>query len=232
LLPTLSALATEKNYSEFRGTLRHGLGTLLFLNFIAAILLVVLAEPIVRLIFEHGKFTSESTDRAAFALMCLAPGLVAFSSVNILVRAFFALGDTQTPMKISLASLVLNILLAAALVVPLRQGGLGIANTVTSVCNVCLLVFALRKKLGKLEMESLSATFLPLAAAGAVAGLIAWFGWQFWESRIGHQTIALKIGAVFAPAGIAGMVYWLMALAFKIPAAKEVTEFALAKFKR
>jgi putative peptidoglycan lipid II flippase len=164
--------------------------------------------------------------------MCLAPGLVAFSSVNILARAFFALGDTQTPMKISIACLVLNFLLAAALVAPLRQGGLGIANTVTSICNVGLLVFALRKKMGKLEMESLRATFLPLAIAGAVAGLIAWFGWQFWESSLHHATLALRIGAVFAPAGIAGMVYWLMALAFKIPAAKEVTEFALAKFKK
>ena len=232
LLPTLSSLAAEKNYSEFRGTLRHGLGTLLFLNLIAAILLVVLAQPIVRLIFEHGKFTAASTDRAAMALMCLAPGLVAFSSVNILARAFFALGDTQTPMKISIACLVLNILMASALVVPLRQGGLGIANTVTSACNVGLLAFALRKKLGKLEMESLRGTFLPLAVAGLLAGLLAWFGWQFWENSLGHQTIALKIGAVFVPAGIAGLVYWLVAMAFKIPAAKEMTEFALARFKR
>ena len=232
LLPTLSSLAAEKNYSEFRGTLRHGLGTLLFLNLIAAILLVVLAQPIVRLIFEHGKFTAESTDRAALALMCLAPGLVAFSSVNILARAFFALGDTQTPMKISIACLVMNCLMAAILVVPLKQGGLGIANTVTSICNVSLLAFALRKKLGKLEMEPLRKTFLPLAVAGLLAGLLAWAGWRLWESQIGHATIALKIGEVFAPAGIAGGVYLLTALAFKIPMAKEMTEFTLAKFKR
>ena len=186
LLPTLSGLAAEKNYSEFRATLRHGLGTLLFLNLIAAILLVVLAEPIVRLLFEHGEFTADSTDRAALALMCLAPGLVAFSTVNILARAFFALGDTQTPMKISIACLALNLLLAAVLVVPLRQGGLGIANTMTSICNVGLLIFALRKKLGKLEMESLRKTFLPLAIGGMVAGLIAWSGWQFWENQFGH----------------------------------------------
>ncbi len=106
LLPTLAGLAAEKNYTEFRATLRHGLGTLFFLNLIAAILLVVLAEPIVRLIFEHGKFNDASTARAAFALMCLAPGLVAFSTVNILARAFYALGDTQTPMKVSIACLV------------------------------------------------------------------------------------------------------------------------------
>ena len=232
LLPTLSSLAAEKNYSEFRGTLRHGLGTLLFLNLIAAILLVVLAQPIVRLIFEHGKFTADSTDRASLALMCLAPGLVAFSSVNILARAFFALGDTHTPMKISVACLAVNFLLASLLVVPLRQGGLGLANTATSACNVSLLIFALRKKLGRLEMEPLRKTLLPLAVAGTLAGLVGWFGWQSWENRIGHATIGLKIGAVFAPAGMAGIVYWLAALAFKIPVAKEMVDFALAKLKK
>jgi putative peptidoglycan lipid II flippase len=232
LLPTLAGLAAEKNYSEFRATLRHGLGTLFFLNLIAAILLVVLAEPIVRLIFEHGKFTDASTARAAFALMCLAPGLVAFSTVNILARAFYALGDTQTPMKVSIACLVVNLILAVLLVMPLRQGGLGLANTVTSVCNVCLLFYLLRRKLATLEMEPLRATFLPLAVAGTLAGLIAWSGWRFWENSLGHQTLALKIGEVFAPAGIAGLVYWLTALAFKIPAAKEMVEFAFARFKR
>jgi len=232
LLPTLSGLAAEKKYGEFRTTLRHGMGTLVFFNLIAAILLVVLAEPIVRLLFEHGAFTADSTHRATLALVCLAPGLVAFSTVNILARAFYALGDTKTPMKISLVSLALNLLLAALLVEPLRQGGLGIANTTTSICNLWLLIYALRKKLGKLEMESLRATLLPLALAGAVAGLMAWQGWRWWESGPGHGTIGLKIGAVFVPAGVAGLVYWLMALAFKIPAAKEMTDLLSQRFKK
>ena len=231
LLTTLSGLAVEKNYAEFRATLRHGLGTLLFANLIAAVLLVVLAEPIVRLIFEHGdKFTAASTTRATLALQCLAPGLVAFSSVNVLARAFFALGDTQTPMKISIFCLTLNLVLSAALILPLQQGGLGIANTVTSICSVWLLLFALRKKMGKLEMESLHQTLVPLALAGVLAGLLAWHGWQCWEHSLGHKTLALKIGAVFVPAGIAGLIYWLAALALKIPAAKETTDFALARF--
>ncbi|HTX21764.1 MAG TPA: murein biosynthesis integral membrane protein MurJ [Candidatus Aquilonibacter sp.] len=232
LLPTLSGLAAEKKYSDFRATLRHGVSTLLFLNLLAAILLVVLAEPIVRLIYQHGKFTADSTDRAAFALMCLAPGLVAFSTVNILARAFYALGDTKTPMKISIACLALNLILAGALVEPLRQGGLGIANTVTSIFNVGLLTFWLRKKMGQLEMESLQKTFLPLALAVIAAGIVAWFGWQMWESKIGHATIALKIGAVFVPATGAGLVYGIIALAFKVPEAKEMLEFGLAKFRR
>src|SRR5271170_616268 len=182
LLPTLSGLAAEKKYPEFRATLRHGVGTLLFLNLIAAILLVVLAEPIVRLIYEHGKFNADSTIRATLALQCLAPGLVAFSTVNIFARAFFALGDTKTPMKISIFCLALNLALAVALVEPLRQGGLGIANTATSICNVGLLIFALRKKLGKLEMESLRKDFFQLAWITILAGIVALEGWHFWEN--------------------------------------------------
>jgi putative peptidoglycan lipid II flippase len=233
LLTTLSGLAVEKNYAEFRATLRHGLSTLLFANLIAAVLLVLLAEPILRLLFEHGdKFTAASTARATFALQCLAPGLVAFSSVNVLARAFFALGDTKTPMKISILCLTLNLILAAALILPLRQGGLGLANTVTSIGNAALLVFALRRKMGKLEMGPLRETLMPLAIAGVLAGVVAWSGWHFWESRLGHATLALKIGAVFVPAALAGLVYWLAALAFKIPAAKELLEFALAKLKK
>ena len=232
LLPTLASLAVEKNHSEFRATLRHGIGTVTFLNLIAAVLLIVLAEPIVRLLFERGAFTAASTDRATFALVCLAPGLVAFSTVNILARAFYAVGDTQTPMKISIACLFLNLILAVALVMPLQQGGLGIANTVTSICNASLLIYLLRKKLGPLEMESLRATFVPLAIAGVLAGVLAWFGWRFWENSLGHKTLLLKTGEVFVPAGIAGSVYWLVALGFKIPAAKEIAEFALSRFKK
>ena len=233
LLPTLSGLATDKNYPEFRTTLKHGLASLMFLNLIASVLLVVLAEPIVRLLFEHGdKFTAVATARVSFALMCLAPGLVAFSTVNILARAFYALGDTKTPMKISLFCLTINFTAACILMKPLQEGGPGIANTFTSLINVGLLLFVLRKKLGKLEMQSLRETLRPLLLATILAGVIAWGGWNFWELTLGHATIALKIGAVFVPAGIAGTIYWLIALLCKIPAANEMTEFALTKFKR
>ena len=229
LLPTLSGMAAEKKYDDFRAKLRSGIGTLLFFNVIAAVLLIVLAEPIVRLLFERGLFTAESTQRAALALVCLAPGLVAFSTVNVLARAFYALGDTTTPMKIGVACLVLNLILAIALVHPFRQGGLGIANTVTSLCNVTLLLFALRKKMGGLGMGSLRASLSPLALAGALAGGAAFFGARFWESSLGHATLALKMGAVFAPAAVAGLIYWLAALLFRIPAAQEMRALILPK---
>lgn len=233
LLPTLAGLAADKNYPEFRTTLKSGLASLMFVNLICSVLLIVLAEPIVRLLFEHGeKFTAASTVRVSFALVCLAPGLVAFSTANILARAFYALGDTQTPMKISLVCLVINFAAACLLMPLLGEGGPGIANTFTSLLNVALLLFALRKKLGKLEMKSLRDTLRPLALATVLAGAVAWCGWMHWEQWFGHHTLALQIGAVFVPAIIAGGIYWLLALAAKIPAAKEMTDFALARLKK
>jgi putative peptidoglycan lipid II flippase len=229
LLPALTELALDKNYSEYRTTLRHGLATMLFANLIASALLLVLAEPIVRLIYEHGKFSSGATERVSFALIWLAPGLVAFSTVNILARAFYALNDTKTPMKISAFCLVLNLPLSFVLVWRFKQGGLGMANTATSVLNVVLLTFALRKKLKRLDWDELWKTLLPLALITVVAGIVALQGWRWWEARLGHATVILKIGAVFGPAIVAGLIYWVTALAFKIPAALEMTALVWPK---
>jgi putative peptidoglycan lipid II flippase len=181
-------------------------------------------------LFERGAFRADATQRVSLALMCLAPGLVAFSTVNILARAFYALGDTQTPMKISIGCLMVNLLFAVALIGRYKQGGLGIANTITSVCNVTLLTFALRKKLGRLEMSALRATFVPLAIAGTVAVAIAWSGWRLWERELGHHNLPLKIGAVFVPAAAAGIVYWVIGIIGKVPAAREILGFLFGRF--
>jgi putative peptidoglycan lipid II flippase len=232
LLPTLTGLATEKNYPGFRTELRQGVGYLVFTNLIASVLLIALAEPIIRLLFERGRFDATSTSQATLALVCLAPGLVAFSVVNVLVRAFFALGDTKTPMKISVVCLTLNLLLAVALVWRFKQGGLGIANSLTSLVNVGLLLYALRRKLKTLDMASLRRPVLQLVLLALLAGAIAFAGWLWWEKALGHDNLALKIGAVFVPAAIAGGIYWLAALACKIPAAQEMTGFFLQRFKK
>jgi putative peptidoglycan lipid II flippase len=231
LLPALSGLAAEKKFPEFRRELRQGGSYLVFMNLLASVLLMTLAEPIIRLLFERGRFNATSTQQATLALACLSPGLVAFSLVNILARAFYALGDTRTPMWISVFCLTLNLILAAVLVWRYEQGGLGLANTTSACLNVCLLTYALRRKLKTLELAPLQKVLAPLALATALAGTAAWFGWRYWERALGHETLVLKVGAVFAPAALAGLIYWLVALAFKVTAAREMTELVFQKFR-
>jgi putative peptidoglycan lipid II flippase len=224
LLPTLAGIAADKDYDGFRKTLREGLGLLVFLNLISSVLLVVLATPIVRLLFERGVFTPDSTQRTALALACLAPGLVAFSAVNVVARAFFALGDTRTPMRVSVFCLAVNLLISLLLVGPLRQAGLGVANSVTSCLNLWLLLHAMRKKLKRLDFEPLRPGLIALCGAAVVAGLVAWFGAGAWESSLGYATLPLKLGHLLVPAILAGGVYWLLALWLKVPEAKEVAK--------
>jgi len=230
LLPTLAGLAAEKNYGEFRKTLRHGMAYLIFVNLLMTVLLITLAEPIIRLLFERGKFDHGSTMRATFALECLAGSLVAYSLVNILARAFYALGDTKTPMKVSLVCLGVNLILSIGLVFVFRQGGLGLANTVSSLINVMLLLYALKKKLGRLELSVLRSTLLPLAIAVGLATGIALLASHWWELRAPFVGILFKLGAVFVPGTLAGIAYWMIAYGLKVPAAKEISDLIFGRF--
>jgi len=227
LLPALSGLAAEKKFPEFRSTLRQGLGHMVFVNLLAAVLLIVLAEPVVRLLFERGEFDAGSTTRVAFALACLAPGLVLFSANNILARAFYAVGDLKTPMRISVLCLGLNLLFTAALLFVFKpgykQGALGVANSLSAAVNTGLLVFALRKKLGRLEFGPLWSSLPSLLTAGLVAGGVAWVGLDRWNHYFDHANLWLQTGQVFVPALAAAAAYWMLAWWLKVPSAREIT---------
>jgi putative peptidoglycan lipid II flippase len=174
----------------------------------------------------------DATHRAALALACLAPGPLLFSMTNILARAFYALNDIKTPMKISILCLCLNLAFALWLVRPYREAGLGVANTLSAVFNVSLLFYTLRRKLARLEMAGLAQNIFTLLGAAVLAGGIAFLLYHAWDGKLGHATLAAKIGAVFVPSAIAGLVYWLIAAWAKIPAAKEMSDLFFRRLGR
>jgi putative peptidoglycan lipid II flippase len=224
MLPTLSGLAAEKDYDRFRATLREGLSYLVFLNLLASAMLMALAAPVVRLLFEYGRFGPSSTAAVAVALGCLAPGLVAFSSVNIVARAFYAVGDTTTPMRVSVFCLAVNILLTAMFLLALDLGaaGLAVANSMTSYLNLALLLYALRRKLAHLGLAPLGRTLLPSLGAAVLAGLCAWGLASWLEQRMGHAGIGVRMLQVFAPLIVAGLAYGLLCYWAGVPAVKEI----------
>ncbi len=228
LLPALAGLAAEKKYPEYRATLRQGLDWLIFVNLLASALLVALAEPMIRFLFERGKFDADSTYKSAQALMFLGPGLVAFSVTNILARAFYALGDVKTPMRISVFCLVTNLAITFAVIWKFRQAGMGFANTLTALVNVTLLFYALRRKLKTLELAELRRHLLVLLGAAAMAGGTAWWLAQWWSRAIGHETLWQRAGEVFVPMTIASLLYLGLATAFKTGH----TDRLLAVFRR
>ena len=135
-------------------------------------------------------------------------------------------------MKISLVCLGLNLVFSYFLVHAYRQGGLGVANTLSSVLNVGLLLYALRVKLKKLEMSHLRQTFLALLGAATLSGLAAWLAWRGWERTWGHTTLLLKLGAVFLPMLLATALYFSLATWMKISAAKDLMDLVWGKMRR
>jgi putative peptidoglycan lipid II flippase len=232
LLPALSGLAAEKKYPEFRKTLAEGMGHLVFVNLIASIFLVILAEPMIRLLFERGKFDAYSTQLASGALAFLGPGLIAFSLVNILARAFYAVDDVKTPMRISIFCLAANLVLTSILIWPFREKGMGLANTLSALMNVGLLAFALRKKLKTLGWSELRGSVVPLLGAAMVAGVACWGALAFWTQHHGHATLWMRLGEVFVPMVLGAVVYFGLAWWLKVPAAREMVGLVLARWKR
>ena len=227
LLPTLAGLAADKQFSEFRDNLRRGMGYLFFVNALAAAMLMVLAVPMVRLLFERGAFNGDSTARAGFALMCLSPSLLTYSAVNVMARAFYALGDTKVPMQISAVSLCLNVVLLVPLIFMFpkgyQAGALGVANAISSLLNVGLLSYALKRKMPKWEIQSLLRPLGGMLLAAGVAGGIAWVLHGQWMEQFGNESVWLKIGEVFGPAIVAALVYWGITAAIGLREARDLS---------
>jgi peptidoglycan biosynthesis protein MviN/MurJ (putative lipid II flippase) len=102
----------------------------------------------------------------------------------------------------------------------------------TASLNLLLLFYALRRKLGRLEMAGLGRTVLTLAGLAALAGFASWALSRAWETRLGHAQLLQKLGAVFIPGALAGLIYCTGAVWLKVPAAREITEVLARRFRR
>lgn len=222
LLPELSALVADKKFPEFRSTLSEGLRQVFFLTLLPAVLLLTLAVPMVRLLFERGAFVPDSTQRVAFMLACLTPGLMAFSLNNILARAFYALGDTATPMRISLASIAANLVAAFLSISFFPKAGLAIASSFSAIVNCTLLFYGLRRAQPKFALSPFVPGLLRMAAAGLVAGGVAWGTHALCERQLGHATLVSRIVEVFVPITTASLAYGGVALAIGLEEVRDV----------
>ncbi|MBP7961975.1 MAG: murein biosynthesis integral membrane protein MurJ [Caldilineaceae bacterium] len=194
------------------GDLRRGFGTILrmifFITLPAAAGLIVLGSPLVRILYERGQFTAQSTQAVVFALQFYALGLIFHAGVEIIVRAYFALHDTMTPVIVGVATMLLNIVLSLWWVQWLSYGGLALANSVATAVEMLALIWLLRPKLGGLDLANLLPSVVrSLAAAGVMAGAV-WV-WLAWLHGGGVEVAWLRGGWLAAGGGmaLAGVVY-------------------------
>lgn len=196
--PTFAAQIATGQRDAMGRSLARILATVLFLTLPAAVALFALRLPLIQLLFQRGNFTLESSHAVAFALQFYALGLVAHSLVEIVVRAFYALHDTLTPVLVGVGAMALNILLSLLWIGWLGYGGLALANSVATGIEMFVLVWLLGRRLGRVDLAPLGSSLLRsgLAAAGMAAVLLLWLGW------LGGQA---DVAAFLPPGWVAGL---------------------------
>lgn len=194
-LPAMSKHVAASEIGKLKEMISFSMKVLFFILTPASVGLIVLGRPITRILFERGAFTQYSTEITSSALLFYAAGLVACGGVKILVNAFYSMHDTMTPVKSAALSLALNIALSAALMWPLKVGGLALATSISATFNFFALYFLLSKRLGGLQARVLVESFLRIAAASVIMGIVLkLYMLMFPELRILGLVAAIMIG--------------------------------------
>lgn len=175
VLPTMSRQAANQDLAALGDTLSFSLRLVFFITIPATIGLLILAQPLIQLIYQRGLFSHADTVATAQTMIAYACGLWALSAVQILVRTFYALQDTRTPVKIAVASLCGNIILALILMGPFQFVGLALASSGGAVMNFTLLVICLRRRLGRLDARKIIGALLRNLIWSALMGVVVSF---------------------------------------------------------
>lgn len=220
LLPTFSNQAAAANPAAIPPTLERALRNIVVLMVPAAVGLLVLALPIVELLYQHpgGEFDAQSALYTSRALAFYAPGLLVFCIHKTVTPAFYALGDVTTPVRVSLVAVALNVVLNVLFVLTWPAGwkhaGIALATVISSLVSVLLLVWFLRRKGCALKVR---AVVVPVGGAWVAAGVMAAAAWLLhahlaasWLAWGKSGQMAAMVATLAASVVIYGGLIWVL----------------------
>jgi putative peptidoglycan lipid II flippase len=235
LLPEFSAQAAERNDARVRATVQRSLRLLLFVMIPAAVGLAALAPSIISAIFQWRVFDAQSTDTTALALRCYAPGLVVFSLAKVFVPVFYGHQDTQTPVKLSLIAMAvnlgLNLLFIAILPLRWKHAGLALATVLAEGLYAGLLAVRLHRRFGSPGWRTVSAAAARMSAAAAGMGFAA-VAMQRAVFSAAAGALPVKIAqtaSVAAAIAAAVPLYLLLALILRAPELRDLRKSLFAR---
>jgi putative peptidoglycan lipid II flippase len=207
LFPAVSRLAARADFEGFRRTVSLGLRQIAFLLLPASAASMVLAEPMVRLLYERGAFGAEETEVVAESLAAFSIGLTFNGMMLMLNRGFFGLQAPWTPTAVALGNLVLNTLLYVAFY---RVGiwGIPLAISLANVAGTAALLVLLRRRLGRLDFRETSGALLRIVIASIVLAAVCYGVWEPLDDALGRSFGAqvISLGAAL----VAGLAAYLI----------------------
>jgi putative peptidoglycan lipid II flippase len=233
-LPLLSRLVVAGQMTAFRDELAHAMRLALLLTIPSTVGLIMLAEPIISVLFQHGKFNAYEAAQAAAALRFYAIGLAGYATLKVLVNAFYALDRRKTPMFVSFLAVALNLLFNWIFTFRLGWGfrGLAFSTGCIATVNFLLLYALMRRHLGGLESRRMLVMLAKAAvAAAALVGVCAasshWLlaGWQ-------TQTLPIKLSALFGTIIVGALVFAGCGAALHVEELKELQAAIMRRLRR
>jgi putative peptidoglycan lipid II flippase len=229
LFPSLSRMASVRDPANMRRAVGTGMRQINLLLIPAAAIMIVLATPIVRLVYQHGNFGPQSTHLVSVALFWFAFSLP-FAGINLLLtRTFFAVRRPWIPTRLAATNMVVDIILSLALYKPLGIAGLVIGTAVANLVMAGLQLQRLRQGLnGRLEGGQTLMITVRIAIASAVTAAVAWIVWKGVGDVVGQSLIGqlLSVGLALA---LAGFLYVRLVLAMRIPEARQIERLVLER---
>jgi putative peptidoglycan lipid II flippase len=201
LFPTLSRFASRGDLRGFAHAVSDGLRQIAFLLAPAAVVSAVLAEPIIRILFQRGAWHPSQTPVVAAALAAFSAGLVFNGAMLMLNRAFFSLQENWTPTVVALGNLALNAVLDFAFY---RFGtwGIPLATAVSNVAGAAALAFLLRRRIGRIGGSAIASTLVKVTVASVLVGVVSYFVWRPLDGALGRsfpaQAVSLGVALTLA----------------------------------
>jgi putative peptidoglycan lipid II flippase len=230
-LPVVSRIAATKDHSQFGPTLGRAMRLAVFLTLPAAVGLWFFAQPIIGLIYEHGKFQSIDTMQTAFALQFYALGLVAYSCIKVLSPGFYAINKKWTPMFVSLASIALNILLNYFLIFKLgmQHRGLALSTAISASANF-LTLYIMMGMSYQLHTGRLLFTIFRCGIASAALGATCYLSLYYFSDFIYNSAFWIRMLSLFFAIGCAASIYLFVCIILRIEAASTIFKVIKQKF--
>ncbi|OFW07039.1 MAG: murein biosynthesis integral membrane protein MurJ [Acidobacteria bacterium RIFCSPLOWO2_02_FULL_68_18] len=231
-LPAVSRHAALDDEPRIRGTVADGLTLMLMLNVPAAAGLVVLATPIVRVIFERAAFTAADTAATAAALQFYAVGLVGYSVVRILSPVFYALGQNRTPVLVSIVTVLVNAGLNIALVRVMGYRGLALGTSIAALFNATILVTLLDRRLGSIDGRRVAGALMRIVIASALMAVAAGAAEAAGARWLPGDALVLQVIRLGAAIGVALAVLGVAAHLLRIREFREGAAMVMRRLRR
>ncbi|MEG1311649.1 MAG: murein biosynthesis integral membrane protein MurJ [Romboutsia sp.] len=215
IYPKLAKMSNTENKDGFVSTIVKSSNSVILLVLPITVGAIVLAEPIVRILFERGKFDAGSTEMTSMALRLYSVGLLAMGMRDILTRVFYSISDTKTPMINGSIALIINIILNFSLIKVLGYRGLAISTSIASIITVILLFISLKKKNGYFGGDIIIKTGLKSLFASLIMGAITMLIYKSLFSVMGVGKLNEIISVTASVAGGA-LVYGVIIMILKV----------------